>query len=80
MLLLYDNDRMITVRDIDKTGSLKITNLVKKDTVVLKTLDIENLFVKSVALSSNKRLLFVAVEELNKKNSILLCYDLETKT
>ena len=80
MLLLYDNDRMITVRDIDKTGSLKITNLVKKDTVVLKTLDIENLLVKSVALSSNKRLLFVAVEEPNKKNSILLCYDLETKT
>ena len=80
MLLLYDNERMITVRDIDETGSLKITNLVKKDTIVLKTLDIKNLFVKSVALSSNKRLLFVAVEDTIKKKSILLCYDLETKT
>ena len=68
MLLLYDNERMITVRDIDETGSLKITNLVKKDTIVLKTLDIKNLFVKSVALSSNKRLLFVAVEDTIKKN------------
>ena len=67
MLLLYDNERMITVRDIDETGSLKITNLVKKDTIVLKTLDIKNLFVKSVALSSNKRLLFVAVEDTIKK-------------
>ena len=80
MLLLYDNERMITVRDIDETGSLKITNLVKKDTIVLKTLDIKNLFVKSVALSSNKRLLFVAVEDTIKKKTILLCYDLETKT
>ena len=80
MLLLYDNERMITVRDIDETGSLKITNLVKKDTIVLKTLNIKNLFVKSVALSSNKRLLFVAVEDTIKKKSILLCYDLETKT
>ena len=67
MLLLYDNERMITVRDIDETGSLKITNLVKKDTIVLKTLNIKNLFVKSVALSSNKRLLFVAVEDTIKK-------------
>jgi hypothetical protein len=25
---------MITVRDIDETGSLKITNLFKKDTIV----------------------------------------------
>ena len=58
---------MITVRDIDETGSLKITNLVKKDTIVLKTLNIKNLFVKSVALSSNKRLLFVAVEDTIKK-------------
>ena len=80
MLLLYDNECMITVRDIDETGSLKITNLVKKDTIVLKTLNIKNLFVKSVALSSNKRLLFVAVEDTIKKKSILLCYDLETKT
>ena len=67
MLLLYDNERMITVRDIDETGSIKITNLVKKDTIVLKTLNIKNLFVKSVALSSNKRLLFVAVEDTIKK-------------
>jgi hypothetical protein len=43
MLLLPDNKHMITVRDVDPTGSLKITNLVNKDTIVLETLDIKNL-------------------------------------
>jgi hypothetical protein len=54
---------MITVRDVDPTGSLKITNLVNKDTIVLETLDIKNLLVRSVAVSSNEKLLFVAVDD-----------------
>ena len=63
MLLLPDNKHMITVRDVDPTGSLKITNLVNKDTIVLETLDIKNLLVRSVAVSSNEKLLFVAVDD-----------------
>jgi hypothetical protein len=65
MLLLPDNKHMITVRDVDPTGSLKITNLVNKDTIVLETLDIKNLLVRSVAVSSNEKLLFVAVDDPN---------------
>jgi len=79
MLLLSDNKHMITVRDVDPTGALKITNLINKETITLKTLDIKNLLVRSVAVSSNEKLLFAAVDDLIQKKSIILCYDLETK-
>jgi PBP1b-binding outer membrane lipoprotein LpoB len=80
MLLLPDNKYMITVRDLDPKGSLKITNLVNKETVVLETLDIKNLLVRSVAISSNEKLLLVAVDDAGQKKSTILCYDLKTKT
>jgi len=35
--------------------------------------------VRSVAVSSNEKLLFAAVDDLIQKKSIILCYDLETK-
>ena len=79
MLLLPDNKYMITVRDLDPKGSLKITNLVNKETVVLETLDIRNLLVRSIAVSPNQKLLFVAVDHHDQKKSIILCYDLKTK-
>ena len=79
MLLLSDNKHMITVRDVDQTGALKITNLINKETITLETLDIRNLLVRSVAVSSNEKLLFVAVDDPNQSKSIILCYDLETK-
>ena len=66
MLLLPDNNRMITIKDIDLTGSVKITNLDKKETIALETLDVKNLLVRSVAVSSNEKLLFVAVEYPNQ--------------
>ena len=79
MLLLPDNKHMITVRDVDPTGSLKITNLITKETIKLETLNVKNLLVWSVAVSSNQKLLFVAVDDPNQSKSIVLCYDLETK-
>ncbi len=79
MLLLSDNIHMITVRDVDPTGALKITNLITRETITLQTLDIKNLLVRSVAVSSNEKLLFVAVDDPNQSMSIILCYDLETK-
>ena len=79
MLLLPDNIHMITVRDHDRSGSLKITNTINRDTIVLPTLDVKDLLVRTVALSSNKRLLFVAVEDIHQSKSIILCYDFETK-
>ncbi len=35
MLLLADNIHLITVRDVDSTGALKITNLISKETISL---------------------------------------------
>ena len=79
MLLLPDNIHMITVRDHDQSGSLKITNIINRGTIVLQTLDVKDLLVRTVALSSNKRLLFVAVEDVRQSKSAVLCYDFETK-
>lgn len=81
MLLLPDNKHMITIRDIELTGAIKITNISNKDFISLETLDVKNLMIRSAAVSSNEKLLFIAVDYPPfDPNSVILCYDLETKT
>lgn len=81
MILLSDNKTMITVRDIDDSGSLKIIDLVNRDIIKLETLEVTNLLIRSIAVSADEKLLFVSVDYPNPFNKCeIICYDLETKT